>query len=335
MTIKILPSNFSSELYNSVAAHPYQSWEFSKARERMKMKVIRFGEYQGDCLKKAFFISLHKLPNTHKYVGYLSYSLLPEKNNWPFIKAELAKKGVVFLRLHPYQNSTDPNSETDDLQKVTNTQTPFCNTLILKLNNSRLELFNNLSKQVRYGINRAKKNKVTVKEITNRKGFEIFVELLLKNSQQKGFFPHGYYYHDCIFRNMKKTIAHYLIAYHHKKAVSAYQLFNFNNRLFFPYGISTQGDKSYASYMLMWRAIEFGKKHGLEYLDFCDIQWPLNKYDSCYGFSKFKIQFGGEVKEMIKDHDFVIDESSYEKFKKMLSQKNKNFIDLVRVNNTK
>ncbi len=65
--------------YNKLVTHVIQSWEWGEFRKSLGIPVLRYGLYQDNKLKTVFQLTLHKIPFTDKYAGYLPKGPFPDK----------------------------------------------------------------------------------------------------------------------------------------------------------------------------------------------------------------------------------------------------------------
>ena len=81
MHIDYIPDNFDITVYNAVASHPLQSWEWGEARKKMGIEVIRLGEFSNekDSLTNIFQLTIHPIPHTPYKIGYLPRSVWPSQ----------------------------------------------------------------------------------------------------------------------------------------------------------------------------------------------------------------------------------------------------------------
>src|SRR3989344_865230 len=78
--------------YNKLVTHVIQSWQWGEFRKSLGLPLLRYGIYQNKKLTKAFQLTLHKIPFTDKYVGYLPKG--------PFSDAELAEALKIIGKKH-------------------------------------------------------------------------------------------------------------------------------------------------------------------------------------------------------------------------------------------
>jgi len=343
--IRIIPDNFDSEEYNAKATNPLQSWEWGEARKKMGIEVLRLGEFEKVrtihelSLRNVYQLTFHKIPYTNFKIGYLPRSVFPAKGALEFLRKEGKKRNCIFIKIEPYSLRVIPSGARNlDAEGVVNknnyasldssvasllrndkkvVKSPhplFPNwTIILNLTKSEEELFKNMKPKTRYNIRLAEKRGVVVKEMTNNEGFKIFSRLYFETCRRQKYFGHDYNYHRTIFETLKDKIAHILIAFYKNTPLSAYEIFIFNDVLYYPYGGSSLEYRNLmGANLLMWEAIKFGKKKGAKIFDMWGSLPPdYNQDDPWTGFTRFKEGYGGKFVELSGSYDLVINKSLY------------------------
>lgn len=315
MAVKIIDQNYNKALFNKLALHPLQSWEWGEARKKMGIKVLRIGNETD-----VYQITFHKVPYTKYKIGYLPRSNFPSKEVINFLTNYCKKNNVIFIKLEPYIFKNTVNNETvKQWNNVSHSPHPlFPNwTLQIDLTKSEELLLKQMKPKTRYNINLAEKKGVIVKEESNEKGFAIFQKLYFATCKRQKYHGHNHYYHKLIWQNLKEKIAHILIAYYQNIPLVAYEIFIFNNTLYYPYGGSSLMHRNVmAANLLMWETIRFGKKLGVKKFD----MWgslPMN-HDSNHpwaGFTRFKEGYGGKFVEFIGSYDLIISSLLYQIYK--------------------
>jgi len=308
MTYKILPDSFDKALFNTVPTHPLQSWEWGEARHATGQKVIRIGGYEGDTLKKVFTITIHDIPHTTYSIGYCARSVSPDDELLKYLEAYGREHNLIFIKFEPNQYNP-ANYELRTTNYVTSPTPLFPNwTQILDLTESEDALMKNLKSKTRYNIRYAEKNGVTIFENSSPEGFETFAELYFETVSRQTYHGHDRSYHRNVWNNLKNNIAHILLAEHEGTVLAAYELFLFNNILYYPYGgSSAQKRNLMASNLLMWEAIRFGKRMGATRFDMWgSLQPDYDKSKEWAGFTRFKEGYGTEFVQFVGSYDLVI-----------------------------
>ncbi|OGK19729.1 hypothetical protein A3D80_03205 [Candidatus Roizmanbacteria bacterium RIFCSPHIGHO2_02_FULL_40_13b] len=308
MKIEIIKDDFDREKYNRVAPHPLQSWEWGEARKKMGIEVLRIGEFRDDVLKNVFQVTFHKIPKIPFKIGYLPRSVFPNKDVLHFLQIGGQRRNCIFIKVEPYVEKGQPSqSYHPHLVKSPHPLFPKW-TQMLDLRLSEEELMKKLKPKTRYNIKVAQKNGIVVREMTNETGFNVFVGLYFGTASRQQYYGHNKKYHETIFNNFKEGIAHILIAFRGNTPLASYELFTFNDVLYYPYGGSSVDYRNLmAPNLLMWEAILFGKKHGCTRFDMWGSLPPnYEQNDPWAGFTRFKEGYGTKFVELVSGRDLIV-----------------------------
>lgn len=329
--IKIIDKEIDQNIWNQKAVHPLQSWEWGEARKKMGIEVLRLGEFGGGVethnyasLRDVYQLTFHKIPFTPYKIGYLPRSVFPSEEALEFFVDYGRKNKVIFIKIEPYTKKFRiPNSKfqtnfktlISNFKNLKQSSHPlFPNwTIMMDLTKSEEELLKKMKPKTRYNIRLAQKKEVIVKEMTNEQGFEIFAKLYFETCQRQKYYGHNYQYHKIVFETLREKIAHILIAFYKNTPLSAYEIFVFNDVLYYPYGGSSLEYRNLmGANLLMWETIRFGKKKGAKIFDMWGSLAPnYDQNDPWAGFTRFKEGYGGDFIELIGSYDLVINPSLY------------------------
>jgi len=318
--IKIIDNNFSLEKFNQLATHPLQSWEWGEARKKMGIEVLRLGEFKKDQLVNIFQLTFHKIPLTNLKIGYLPRSVYPSEEILEFLFDYAKKNHTIFIKFEPYVENY--KFKIKNLELIKNSKFKIINsshplfpewTMILDLKKSEEELLKEMKSKTRYNIRLAEKKGVTVKEMSDNKGFEIFSKLYFDTCKKQQYFGHTKKYHQIIWETLKNSQAHILVAFFKNTPLAAYELFYFNNIFYYPYGgTALEYRNLMGSNLLMWEVIKLGKKLGADTFDMWGSLGPnYDPNDPWAGFTRFKEGYNAKFTQMISSHDLVINSFQY------------------------
>lgn len=304
----------------NVIVHPMQSYEWESAMKRMNIETFRVYENPEDTSSRSYLVVIKNIPFSDLKIGYLERSTLPTAESLARIHSIAKEKNCIFvhIELGEFITTDVPLKMDSAIRKVL---VPAKNnlydwTVVLDLKKSDDALYKAFSRNTRRNITRAKK-KVQIKEMTNSKGFEIFYKLYKETSKRKVFSPYSYEYLHELFKAFQ-GIVHLFIAFHNDKPVAAFEIFFYNNKLYYPCaGISKQAHKVSAAFLLMWHVIQFGNKIGAESFDMWGSLGPadIKESHSWYGFTQFKLGFGGNLRQYMGSFDLVIHKEIYNTFR--------------------
>lgn len=312
MNIKVISEDFSSSIFNTVAPHPLQSWEWGEAREKMGIDIMRIGEFSSEQLQNVFQLTFHPIPYTNFKVGYLPRSVMPSADVMNVLKEEARKRNVVFIKMEPYIQKRLIMSNQNGIVDSPHPLFPRW-TQILDLTLSEDEMLKKMKPKTRYNIGLAKRKGVTVRKMSDEKGFEIFSKLYFETTSRQGYRGHNEAYHRLVFETLKNNIAHIFVAFYKNTPLSSFEVFTFNDVLYYPYGGSSEEYRNVmAPHLLMWEVIRFGKQAGCKKFDMWGSLPPnYNEAADWGGFTRFKQGFGGEFVEFIGSYDIVLNGPLY------------------------
>lgn len=298
---------------NDRVIHPLQSWEWGKAREAMNIRVVKvFSDTQ------VFQMTIHPIPHTSFTIGYIPRSLLPDKLNAIQI-TQLAKQNkCIFVKIEPYVSYKEAEEWYTLSQKyipIKKSGHPLFPewTQVLDLTQNEQTLLSRMKPKTRYNIRLAERKEIIVKENSTDAGFQVFSRLYFETCKRQRYKGHTPEYHKKIWDNLKGSISHILTAYYQNKPLASYHLFNFNKRFFYVYGGSSLEEKNrMAPNLLMWKAIQLGKRLGATSFDMWGSLPPdYNSSNSWAGFTRFKEGYGTSFVHLSPSFDIVLNQQMY------------------------
>ncbi len=307
------------ELFNNLALHPLQSWEWGEFRKKTGIEVIKLGRYQNNKLLETAQITIHQLPFTKYTVGYFPKGNIPSKE----MLEELVKTGkqynCIFIKLEPNIALSNSQPITNNPQLIPSPHPLFTKyTFQLDLTKSEEELLKIMHPKTRYNIRVAQKHGIVIKEDNSPKAFEKYLELTFETTKRQKFYAHNRRYHQLMWETLKSAkIAHLLAANYQYQGKNhtlvTWIVFLFNDILYYPYGASSNNFRNVmASNLMMWEAIRWGKKNGAKLFDMWGALGPNpNPDDPWYGFHRFKQGYGGKLVEFIGSYDLIINPNLY------------------------
>lgn len=298
--------------WNSRATHPMQSYEWGEARKKMNIEVLRLGDYQGEKLHNVFQITIHTIPYTPYKIGYLPRSDTPSQALLDFLSAYGKKNSIIMVKIEPNVAASSFEMPADN--SFVKSPTPLFPTWTqrLDLTPTEDELLARMKPKTRYNTRLAAKKGVEIKEMTSEEGFDIFYDLYEKTCERQHYFGHNRHYHEVVFQTLA-DYSHILIAFYEGKPLAAYELFVFNDVLYYPYGGSSEEHReTMAANLLMWEAIRFGKKHKATMFDMWGSLAPDYAHNNVWaGFTRFKEGYGTAFFETAGSYDLVVSPTLY------------------------
>lgn len=221
-----------------------------------------------------------------------------------FLLVELKKKKseAVFLRIEP----GEINDELKKLKLTKSIDLQPKKTLFLDLNLGVEKLLADMHQKTRYNIRLAEKKGVEIKEADKNsdEDFNEFWRLMSLTSERDDFRIHGAEHYKNLLKSENIKL---FFASHEGKKITAALFCFYSSRVTYMHGASDNEARNLmAPYLLQWEIIKKAQKDGYKYYDFYGIdekKWP--------GVTRFKLGFGGFVKEYPGTHDFIFRSGIY------------------------
>jgi len=327
---KLLPEE--KAIYNQAVYHPLQTWEWGEFKESLRVKIERVGEFEGKKLKRAWQIFFHSLPGLKYTIGYFPKGPALSKKIIPAIMDLTKENKTIFVKFEPeqisrkWQNNKGEINPQPVFEKIIDFRKfgliPAKKTLfaqysfVLDLTKSENELLANMHSKTRYNIRLAERKGVIVEKDNSRKALTIFLDLLFSETvKRQGFYMHNPEYFQKMWAVLEPAgLAHLFLAKYKEQVLSAWMVFVFKDRIFYPYGASSSEMRNLmASNLLCWKIIQFAKRLGCKSFDMWGSLGPaVEPTHPWYGFHRFKLGYGGELVESVGSWDLVINKPLYQ-----------------------
>jgi len=304
------------DIFNGLAVHPLQCWEWGDFRKATGNDVIRLGVYKNNKLMDVLQIIIHNIPKVKYKIATLIRGPAMSPEVLPVLRKIGKENNFLFIKFEPFlTKSTGSRNEFDNQMKLFKEngcvpgKTLFTPTSFwIDLEKSEEELLESFNSKTRYNIRVALKKGVKIKEDNSDRAFEKYIKLTRETVIRQGFYAHSEKYHRLMWKYLNGTlskksrvpIARLLTARLGTKIISAWIVFVWHDFLYYPYGASTDKYKNtMANNLIMWEAIRYGKKLGLKTFDL----WGR---EPGKGFTRFKEGYSPQVVEFIGTWDFII-----------------------------
>ena len=306
--------------YNSLATHIMQSWQWGEFRKSLGTPVRRYGLYTGKKLTRVFQLTLHKIPFTKSYVGYLPKGPFPDRELAEALTEIGKQENCAFIKVEPDVINLQSKAHSPQLDKrFKQSSKPLFtkHNFILDLTRPEDEILKNMHPKFRYNIKVAQKHGVKVEERIDEKAFKDYLKLYFETTKRQNYHGHNEQYHQKAWQSLQEAdLARLLIAYYQQQPLTTWMLFNFKDTLYYPYGGSSEQHKNVmASNLVAWEAVKLGKKLGLKKFDLWGALGPdAPSNDPWQGFHQFKKKMGAEAVEYIGTYDLVFNPPLYHLF---------------------
>lgn len=305
--------------------HIIQSTEWGNFKAKMRTPAVRVGDIQ---------ITKHKIPFTPFFVGYAPrVNLFTQRFSYKELKDFAKDEKCICIRFdvpNVIKSVIIGDKSWEDLQKSSEYQNiiqsiekhckkapkstfAVCN-VIMDISMSINDIYTNMHQKTRYNVKVAEKNGVYVHLDNSEDGFDTFFRLLAETGKRQGFLTHSKTYYKRAFETLLASkMANILIAYKDKIPLAAWMLFNHKDVLYYPYGGSSSESRQYMpSNLLAYEAIKLGKSLNCNTFD----MWGAtdDEKDPYWGFTRFKLGYGGSLVRYIDSYDFVVNKLVYKLF---------------------
>jgi len=295
--------------------HILQSQEWGEFKARAGTSPVRVGGIQ---------YTKHKIPLLNKYIAYApKVNFYKQKFSWKELKDSLKDEKCVAIKFD-VPNVIKQEKPGNEYKKLIETLEKHCKkspkstfaewNVLLDITPYEDDLIRNFSQKTRYNARLSAKKGVEVKIENNEKGIKIFNKLQNETAKRQHFLTHPDSYYEKVFETLNShNMANILIAYYKKEPLVAWMLFNKDGTLYYAYGGSTTAHrKLMASNLIAWEAIKLGKRLDCKMFD----MWGAtgDKDNAYWGFTRFKLGYGGELVKYIDSYDFIVNKPIYKLF---------------------
>lgn len=327
MEARFLTSEYKDE-FDKVVSHPIQSWAWGDFKKSMGAIPERIGFFEDGKLVGGLQIIFSKLSKTRYTIGYSAKGIIPNDEQMGIIKIAAKKHNAVFIKIEPdiYEpvssNSQENKSFIDTekylLSKGAARGKPLFTKYDFHLNISAGydELLASFHSKTRYNIRLAEKKGVKIIENSTEKGMENYISLMYETTKRQNFFNHNAQYFQNLFKIFPKSNLKIFEAVYEEEVLTAWILFKFNGKLYYPYGASSNNHRELMpNNLIMWKAIQYGKEANCSLFDLWGCLGPNpDTKNSWYGFHKFKAGYNPQLVEYIGTFDFVYKPLMYKLF---------------------
>jgi peptidoglycan pentaglycine glycine transferase (the first glycine) len=315
------------KIYNDFVAssptgHIVQSWEWGEFKDSYGNKITRLGVFENGKLLASCSYTLHKVPYTPFFVGYLPKGPTVQEGGEEPLKVLLAElirvaksQNCLFVRLEPnfLKGGRFELPKQSDL--ITSPKTIFApHTLTLDLTKSEEDLLKSMHEKWRYNIRLSERKGVVVEETDD---INTFIKLQRETAARDKFFLHpDSYYRQLWERLHPRGYAHLLQAEHEGETLVSWLLFRFGDYLYYPYGASSSNKRNLMpSHAMMWAAIKLGQKLRCKTFDLWGASpEDADTNDPWAGFTSFKLGFGAQRVSFQGTYDLVLNPTMYKLF---------------------
>lgn len=149
------------------------------------------------------------------------------------------------------------------------------------------ELWSRLDKDARWGVNKARKEGLSIEKVENEEAWKEFYEIYKETCNRGGIFPLD-------FEKIKNNV---LFACKKEGKIIAGAVIKEREDIIELFLNSSKGDflKFQPNNLLYWAIIEYGKKNNFKIFDLGGYQLKAPKGSKLYEINRFKERWGGEI----------------------------------------
>lgn len=192
-------------------------------------------------------------------------------------------------------------------------------TIHIDLTKDEDTLLEEMKKNWRYNCKYSKKKGVEVEFRQDAEAVEEFINIYFDTVEAKGFLGRKPDYFRQVWKYLhkdKKAII--ALGKHEGKVIVGRMLFLHEGMIYTAYTGTTRDremTKLKAAYGVVWEIMRWGKENGYQTLNMWGINTKAAETDPEYGYTQFKLGFGGIIVEHAPAYDMVIDPIAYNAFK--------------------
>ena len=262
------------------------------------------------------FFTLHKIPFINKFIAYCPKAN-PFDIDFENLTRELIQDDVIAINFDSPNIFLDsPNSleatkvfeDNGCAPSPKNTYPPA--TVFLDISENEDEILKNFHTKHRYNLNLAKKKNLDVSFDVNEKTLEEFYYLQKITSDRQKYLIKSKDYYDILINTFnKKGKVLLTTCYVDSRPIASWLFIVSEDIAYYVYGGSDDNYKNlFPSTLILWESIVKLKTLGVKTIDLFGATEDLNdQNDPYYGFTIFKLRFGGYHKKYIKSYDLVIE----------------------------
>lgn len=293
--------------------HILQSPEWGEFKTLVGSRSVKTGQQQ---------MTLHNLPLNNWKIGYAP-KIRPTDLDLEKLYAAGQKEDCIFIKLDVPHTAAGYQPPMTRHQLAKGKSIFAQSTILMDLSQSDNELLAQMHEKTRYNLHLSQKKGVTTESfnqartLEEKKALSEFIRLQKETSSRQKFFIHpDHYYQTCFETLSAKGMAYLLAAKVSGETAASWILFRYGDVLYYPYGESNYKLRSYMpSNLLMWEAIQLGKKLGCRVFDLWGASDdPNDENDPWHGFTRFKLSFGGTHITLSPTYDLVINKPIYKLF---------------------
>ena len=305
--------------WDSVVAHPLQTWAWGDFRREMGLDTVRIAVVQGNKIVDGWQLTFHRFPGTPFTVGYFPRGPMPTKTMIDELTEIGNKKRAIYIQVEPnVLTSNVTMKQCDNLLSPSHHPLFPKYTFVLDLTQSEDALLSSMHPKTRYNIRLAQKRGVTVSEDNSDRAFASYLALMRETTHRQRYYAHDEAYHRSMWRILHASgIARLYLASYENDVLAAWIVFVWKDTVYYPYGASSRMKRDVmAPNLLLWEIALRAKHTGLRSFDLWGALGPEpDVTDPWYGFHRFKEGYHPRLVPFVGSYDLVVNKPLYEIYK--------------------
>lgn len=294
--------------------HIVQSPDWEEFKNQYGTPAIRAG---------GVLYTKHKIPMTNSYFAYCP------KVNPLVIKFDVLKESLL------ENDCININFDVPDVQKGTPEEQKsleiFANlkckksprdqfakaNVVLDLSLGEEEILKKMHHKHRYNIRYSQRKEVTVKRAENVDDFNLFYEMFRDTSKRQKYYVRPKAYYQKIWELFgPKEMCYILTSEFKGEPLASWLFLIYDGVLYYPYGGSSEKHRNlHGSTLLGWEGIKLGLEKQCRVFDMWGaLENVEDKSSPWWGFTNFKLRFGGQHVVYMDSYDFVVNTPLYTMF---------------------
>lgn len=301
-----------------LSQHPnvfLQSWNWGETHRMLGKKVIRLGLFNQEKLIGAALVIKEKAKRGSYFTipgGPVFYQWRKELLVKFFreIKKIGQDEGIVFLRVRPNIANTQENQKL--FKSLGFIKAPMHlhaeTTLQIDLTQTLNEILSQMRKNTRYSIRRAEREGVTTEISQKMADIDLLYRLQMETVKRHQFIPFSEEFFRKHFETFLADDQITLIKAHYQGETLSIAMFIFygDTCVYHYSGSSSKHPKVFASYAMLWQAIQEAQKRGCQLFDLWGIAPHDDPRHRFSGVTLFKKGFGGQRIDYLRAQDLPI-----------------------------
>ena len=265
----------------------------------------------------------HKIPFTSSYFAYCP-KIVPEDVEFVALKKSLNEQDCVSINFDVPNVILGSDQEKaslavfNKLDCVKSPRNQFAiASIVMDLTKSEDDLLANMHPKHRYNTLYSQKKGAYVKKAENDADFNDFFKLFEDTAKRQKYYIRPYDYYKTLWDMFKpRGMSEILTAYYNNQPLASWMFLKYEDVLYYPYGGSSEEIKNiHASNLVAWEGIKLGKQLDCKVFDMWGASEDINDTsDPWWGFTNFKLKFGGTYVKYLDSYDLVINEPVYRMF---------------------